>query len=148
VLWQAGRLGRHLSFWPVVFFVPVWMYLAVASTHLDDVLALAGGVAALAAARAGRPVGAGLLLGLAADAKPWALGFSALLFLLPDWQARLRGIGTTAVTVAAAWVPFFLADPRSSRVLHFTIANTPLSALRALGFTDPRTPAGTVRPRH
>jgi hypothetical protein len=140
VLWQAGRLGRRLSFWPVVFFVPVWMYLAVASTHLDDVLALVGGVAALAAARAGRSIPAGLLLGLAVDAKPWALSFAALLLLPPDWRARLRGAVTTAVVVVLGWVPFFLADPGTSRVLHFTIANTPLSALRALGFADPRTP--------
>jgi hypothetical protein len=140
VLWQAGRLGRRLSFWPVVFVVPVWMYLAVASTHLDDVLALVGGVAALAAARTGRPVLTGLLLGLAVDAKPWALGFAALLLLLPEWRARLSGAVTTVVVVALGWVPFFLADPRTSRVLHFTIANTPLSALRALGFADPRTP--------
>jgi hypothetical protein len=140
VLGQAGRLGRRLSFWPIVFFVPVWTYLAVASTHLDDVLALTGGVAALATARAGRPILTGLLLGLAADAKPWALGFAALLLLLPGWRSRLRGAVTTAVVVALGWVPFFLADPRTSRVLHFTIANTPLSALRALGFADPRTP--------
>ncbi|MEV6849293.1 hypothetical protein [Actinoplanes sp. NPDC051411] len=140
VLWQAGRLGRRLSPWPVLFFVPVWMYLAVASTHLDDVLALVGGVAALAAARAGRPILAGLLLGLAADAKPWALGFAALLLLLPGWRAMLRASASTAAVIALGWLPFFLADPRTSRALHFTIANTPLSALRALGFTDPRTP--------
>jgi hypothetical protein len=140
VLWQAGRLGRRLWFWPVMFFVPVWMYLAVASAHLDDVLTLTGAVAALAAARAGRPILTGLLLGLAVDAKPWALGFAPLLVMLPGWRAALRGALTTAVVVALAWVPFFLADPRTSRVLHFTIANTPLSALRALGFADPRTP--------
>jgi hypothetical protein len=116
------------------------MYLAVASAHLDDVLALAGGVATLAAARAGRSIAAGLLLGLAVDAKPWALGFAALLLLLPDWRSRLSGAVTTVVVVVLGWLPFFLADPRSSRILHFTIANTPLSALRALGFTDPRTP--------
>lgn len=140
VLWQAGRLGRRLSPWPVVFFVPVWMYLAVASTHLDDVLALVGAVAALAAARARRAILAGLLLGLAVDAKPWALGFAALLLLLPGWRATLRGALTTVVAVALGWAPFFLADPRTSRALHFTIVTTPLSALRALGFTDPRTP--------
>jgi hypothetical protein len=140
VLWQAGRLGRRLSGWAVVFFVPVWMYLAVASAHLDDVLALVGGVAALAAARSGRALAAGLLLGLAADAKPWALGFAALLLLLPGWPARLRAAAATAATIAAAWLPFFLADSRTSRALHFTIPNTSLSALRALGVTDPRTP--------
>jgi hypothetical protein len=140
VLWQAGRFGRRFSPWAVTFFVPVWMYLAVASAHLDDVLALVGAVAALAAARAGRSVLAGLLLGLSMDAKPWALGFAALLLMLPGWRAVVRGGLTAAITVAAGWLPFFLADPRTTRVLHFTIANTSLSALRALGVTDPRTP--------
>jgi hypothetical protein len=103
-------------------------------------LALVSIVAALAAARTGRSVLAGLLLGLSVDAKPWALGFAALLLMLPGWRAMVRGALTTAVTVAAGWLPFFLADPRTVRVLHFTILNTPLSALRALGVTDPRTP--------
>ncbi|WP_433305344.1 alkaline phosphatase family protein [Actinoplanes sp. CA-030573] len=140
LLWQAGRLGGRISPWAVVFFVPAWMYLAVASTHVDDVLALGGGVAALAAARAHRAWAAGLLLGLAVDAKPWALGFAALLVLLPDRRATLRGALAAAGTIAVAWLPFFLADPRTVRALHFTIVNTPLSALRALGVTDPRTP--------
>ena len=140
ILWQTHRLGRRWSWWAVVFFVPVWMYLAVGSAHLDDVLALTAGVAALAVARSGRAVPAGLLLGLAVDAKPWALGFAALLLLLPGPRAVLRGALTTAATVALAWLPFFLSDPRTVRALHFTIPNTPLSALRALGVTDPRTP--------
>jgi hypothetical protein len=140
VIWQAGRLGRRWSAAAVVCFVPVWMYLAVGSAHLDDVLALVGAVAALAAARAGKAAPAGLFLGLAVDAKPWALGFAALLLLLPDFRARLRGAVCLVAAVAAAWLPFFLADPRTDRVLHFTIANTPLSALRVLGVTDPHTP--------
>jgi hypothetical protein len=140
ILWQAGRLGRRRATVAVVFFVPVWMYLAVGSTHLDDVLALVGAVAALAAARAGKAGPAGLFLGLAVDAKPWALGFAALLLMLPGVRAVLRGAVSAAAAVAAAWLPFFLADPRTNRVLHFTIANTPLSALRALGVTDARTP--------
>lgn len=141
VLWQAGRLGRRRPMVAaVVFFVPVWMYLAVGSAHLDDVLALVGAVAALAAARAGKAGLAGLFLGLAVDAKPWALGFAALLLMLPGVRAVLRGAVSAAAVVAAAWLPFFLADPRTDRVLHFTIANTPLSALRALGVTDARTP--------
>jgi hypothetical protein len=140
LLWQSHRLGRRWSWGAMVFFVPVWMYLAVASAHLDDVLALTAAVAALAAARSGRAVLSGLLLGLAVDAKPWALGFAALLLLLPGPRAVLRGALTTAATVAAAWLPFFLSDPRTVRALHFTIRNTPLSALRALGVTDPRTP--------
>jgi hypothetical protein len=140
VLWQAARLGRRLPTAAVVFFVPVWMYLAVGSAHLDDVLALVGAVAALAAARAGKAATAGLLLGLAVDAKPWALGFAALLLVLPGMRSQLRGAVSASAAVAAGWLPFFLTDPRTARVLHFTIVNTPLSALRVLGVTDPRTP--------
>lgn len=140
IVWQARRLGRPAPALAVACFIPLWMYLAVASVHVDDVLALACGVGALACARSGRAVWAGVLLGLAADAKPWALGFAALLLLLPGWRARLRGAGAAVVVMAVAWLPFFLADPNTVRVLHFTIRNTPLSALRALGVTDPRTP--------
>ena len=145
VLWQAHRLRRRSVLAAAVFFVPVWMYLAVASTHLDDVLALTCAVAATAAAKAGRPWWAGILLGLAVDAKPWALGFAALLLLLPGIRAMMRGAIGTAVVVAAGWLPFFLADPGTVRLLHFSIVNSPLSALRVLGVTDPRTP-GWDRP--
>jgi hypothetical protein len=145
VVWQAQRLGRRRALAAAVFFIPVWMYLAVASTHLDDVLALTFAVAAIAAARAGRPWWTGILLGLAVDAKPWALGFAALLLMLPGIRAVLRGAIGTAVAVVAGWVPFFLGDPNTVRLLHFTIANVPMSALRALGVTDPRTP-GWDRP--
>jgi len=136
---QLAPAGRR--WWPAVaLFVPLWMYLAVASVHVDDVLALTCAVAALGAARAGRPVWAGVLLGLAVDAKPWALGFAALVLVLPGRRAPLRAVAAAAVVVAAAWLPFFLADPGTVRLLHFTIPNTPLSALRALGVDDPRTP--------
>jgi hypothetical protein len=145
LLWQVQRLGRRRVLAAAVFFIPVWMYLAVGSTHVDDVLALTFAVAAVAAARAGRPWWAGILLGLAVDAKPWALGFAALLFLLPATKDRLRGAIATAAVVAAGWLPFFLSDADTVRLLHFTIANSPMSALRALGVADPRTP-GWDRP--
>jgi hypothetical protein len=144
VVWQILRTGSRQRYLSVAlataFFVPPWMYLAVASVHVDDVLALTFAVAALACARSGRAMWVGVLLGLAADAKPWALGFAAMFLLLPGWRARLHAVCATAVVVAAAWLPFFLADPETVRVLHYTIPNTPLSALRALGVTDPRTP--------
>jgi uncharacterized membrane protein len=55
-----------------VFMMPVWMSLAVGTAHLDDVLALLFTILAIRGALAGRPVLAGVLLGLAVDAKPWA----------------------------------------------------------------------------
>ncbi len=149
ILWQASRLSRRFSPWAVVFFVPVWMYLAVGSAHLDDVLVLVCLTGVLAAARAGRGVIAGLLFGLAVDAKPWALGFAALLLLLlpnwresarANWRAAARAAISSAVVVLAGWLPFFLADSGTTRMLHYTIRNSPLSALRALGFDDARTP--------
>jgi energy-coupling factor transporter ATP-binding protein EcfA2 len=113
ILWQAGRLGRRFSPWLVVFFVPVWMYLAVASVHLDDVLALVGIVAALATALAGWSAEAGLLLGLAVDAKRWALGCTARLLMLPGWRTMARAALTTVVAVVAGWLPFFDAEQKS-----------------------------------
>lgn len=135
----AALVARRLRL-AAVFFLPAWLYLAVASVHLDDVLALLCGLAGVAAAVRRRPVLAGLLLGLAADAKPWALPFAAILLLLPGWRARLAGAGALAATVAVAWLPFVLADPRSVNAARFTIANTAYTALRVLGVHSPRTP--------
>lgn len=128
-----------------VFFVPVWTFLAVAVTHLDDVLALVLGVLALRAAVSNRPMLTGLLVGLAVDAKPWAVPFACLLLLLPHFRDRVVGAAVAASAVAVAWLPFVLADPETLRALHYTIPNTALSALRVLGIDDPRTP-GWVRP--
>ncbi|MEV4137168.1 hypothetical protein AB0J72_33970 [Dactylosporangium sp. NPDC049742] len=122
-------------------FMPIWMFLAVGVTHVDDVLALLLSVAALCAARSGRAALAGLLLGLAADAKPWAVGFAALLLLLPGWRRRLLAAAVVAATVAAAWLPFFAADSGTGDAVRFTIQNAPVSALHALGVHDARTPA-------
>nr|BFE60068.1 hypothetical protein GCM10020063_045940 [Dactylosporangium thailandense] len=122
------------------YFLPVWMFLAVGVAHLDDVLALLLSVAALRTARAGRAWPTGLLLGLATDAKPWALGFAALLLLLPSRRPRFAAVAALAGAVAVAWVPFFLGDPGTSNALRYTIQNAPVSALHALGIHDARTP--------
>ncbi|GAA3214550.1 hypothetical protein GCM10010532_041060 [Dactylosporangium siamense] len=138
-LLHDGRLDLRIAAAAVVF-MPVWMFLAVGVTHVDDVLALLFTVLALRAAVSARPVLTGVLLGLAVDAKPWALPFGCLLLLLGARRAVLSGAASMAVVVAAAWLPFFLADPATSNALHFTITNTRLSALRVLGVHDARTP--------
>ncbi|MGI5183870.1 hypothetical protein ACQEVZ_47210 [Dactylosporangium sp. CA-152071] len=56
----------------------------------------------------------------------------------------LTGAAGMATVVAAAWLPFFLADPGTSNALRFTIADTELSALRVLGVHDARTPPLTL----
>lgn len=128
-----------------LFFTPVWTWLAVGVVHLDDVLALVLVVLALRLAVAGRPVAVGVLVGLAVDAKPWALPLACLLLLVPGRRGRLAGAAALGLVVAAGWLPFYLADPGTIRAVHYTIPNTALSALRVLGVDDPRTP-GWVRP--
>jgi hypothetical protein len=153
ILWVtrsiAGRVRSDLTGWQIdcrlwlaaVFFTPVWMYLAVGSVHLDDVLTLLFAVLALHAVLRGRPLLAGLLLGLAVDAKPWALPFGCLLLLLSGNRARLLGGAAMLAAVVAAWLPFFLADAATVNAMHYTIANTKLSALRVIGIDTPRTPS-------
>lgn len=122
-------------------FVPVWMYLAVASLHLDDALALTLGVAAILLARRGHAIACGAAIALAIDSKPWAVPFVVVVLVLPSARLRLFAVATTALGVAVAWAPFFLVDPETVRALHFTIVNTRISALRVLGVLDPRTPS-------
>ena len=120
-----------------------WSELAVHAGHLDDVLACVAGVVALRLL-ARHPVAAAAVLGLAVDAKPWALGFAALLLAVPR-DRRLRAVVVWAGVVGVAWLPFVLADPGTLATTHFTIVNSSASALRALGVEASRTP-GWDRP--
>jgi hypothetical protein len=126
---------------PAAFFIPVWAYLAVSVTHLDDVLALLFAVLGLRAVVMRRHLLAGVLLALAVDAKPWALPFACLLLLLPAGRRRRTAALAYAGVVATAWSPFLLGDLGTLNALRFTIPNTPFSALRVLGVHAPRTPS-------
>jgi hypothetical protein len=121
-------------------FMIAWVDLAVGYLHLDDGLALILAVLALRAVVAGRPVLAGLCVGLATDAKPWAIVFASLLLLVPV-RHMWRGAVAVLAALAAAWLPFYLADPGTMSAAHYTIRNLPSSALRALGVTTARTPS-------
>ena len=138
-------------------FMVAWMELAVAYGHLDDSAALLLACVAVLAAIRGHPVLTGLAVGLAADAKPWALIFLPVLALSggisrwrsPDQAAlpirpNLRpwalSAACAAAAIAAAWLPFFIAVPRTARALHYTIVNMQASALHALGVNNLQTP--------
>ncbi len=154
-LTSAPRRLRLVLLAAGAVFVVAWQELAVAFGHLDDVMALTCAVAAVCiwvtgrAAQRRRAVMTGLAIGLAAAAKPWALGFLPVLFLPRqaadppgrDLTARALAVGSAAAVFAAAWLPFFIADPGTVGALHFKIVNAPNSALRALGVTDPSTPS-------
>jgi hypothetical protein len=135
---RPGRLRCTELVGGAVFLI-AWVELSVAYTHLDDGLALALAVLAVRSLVTGQPGLAGVCLGLAADAKPWALVFLPVL-LVAAGRARWRAVGCALAAVAAAWLPFVLADPGTVAAAHYTITNLPASGLRALGVTDPRTP--------
>lgn len=118
----------------------VWTELATKTGHFDDVLALVLALLAMHAVARRRPVLAALLLAGAADSKPWAIAFVALLVVLPrsDW---LRAGAIWAGAVAVAWLPFVLADPHTLHaVSSFVLPNSPSSALRAIGVLSAHTP--------
>jgi hypothetical protein len=128
---------------------PLWALTGVGYAHFDDVLALTFAAFAVWAVAERRPVLVGACVALAVDSKPWAAAFLPLLFALPGrlWSpgGRRRAVLTCLALVAAAWLPFLMADPGSLNAARFTIENVPDSALRALGVHDPRTP-GWDRP--
>ncbi|MEU6496727.1 hypothetical protein ABZ890_41210 [Streptomyces sp. NPDC046984] len=120
-------------------FSMVWASVAVYYAHLDDALALFFAVLVLRALAEGAPSLAGICLGLACDAKPWALVFAPLLWTAARGRRRYAAIPAAAV-VAAAWLPFVLTDFGTLQAVGYTIINAPSSALRALGGSDPQTP--------
>ena len=121
-------------------FLPVWMNLAVRFVHIDDVLALTFVVAAVWAAVHRYPMAAAVLLGMSAAAKPWALPFLALVLVLRP-PVRGRAALVACGTVALAWLPFLIADPRSLLAARFAIPATAASSVRTLGISDAVTPS-------
>src|SRR5664279_3979672 len=120
--------------------LPVWAELAVHYTHLDDALALVLLLAGMHAVARCRTIPAALLLAASADAKPWALAFVPLLLVLPRdrWH---RAVLVWLVAVAAAWLPFALADSLTLHAGGFSIPNVASSSLRAMGVTAASTPS-------
>jgi hypothetical protein len=123
-----------------IAFIPVWMDLAARFVHIDDMLALGFTVAALLSLRREHPMIGALLLALAVDAKPWALPFVALLFFVGR-SDRLRALAVYGASVAVAWVPFLISDPRTLGAAGYRIPVDPSSALFVLGFGGGQTPS-------
>jgi hypothetical protein len=121
-------------------FLVSWAELADTFAHLDDAFVLLLAVLAVRAAIAGRPVLTGVCIGLAADFKPWAMVFLPVVLMLPLRAWGRAAAGALAV-VAAAWLPFAIADHNTVAAMHYTIRNVPGSALRALGVSQSRTPS-------
>jgi hypothetical protein len=112
--------------------VPVWAELAVHWSHPDDVLAVLGLLGGLACVRSARLLAAAVLLGLAVDCKPWALLFVPVLLLAPG-RKLLPAAALFGGIVAAAWVPFLLADSRTLAASAFKITIDRASVLHLAG---------------
>lgn len=121
-------------------FLPGWALLATHAGHLDDVLALSFGVAAMSTAARRHPVLTGLLLAAAADSKPWAAAFVALLLVFRG-RSLVLGLASWAAGLAVAWLPFVLYDPHTLNAAHFTIEVARSSSLRLLGVMASATPS-------
>jgi hypothetical protein len=121
-------------------FLVDWAELTATFAHLDDAVTLMLAVLAVRTAVAERPVLTGLCIGLAAGSKPWALVFLPIVLVLPI-RAWGRAVAAALAAIAAAWLPFAIADHHTVAAMHYTIRNSPRSALRALGVSDPRTPS-------
>lgn len=120
-------------------FLPVWAELATHAGHLDDVLALGFGIAAMHARLHRHPLLAGLLVAAATDCKPWALAFAPLLLARPT-RSACTALAVCAAGVAAAWLPFLLYAPQTMHAAHFTISNAASSGLRVMGYNGASTP--------
>ncbi len=148
-LWTATLAApRPVPWWVLLVagavMLPAWTVLSVRWVHPDDVLAAGLAVGALAAVRYRNGVLAGLLLGAAVAAKPWAIGFEPVLLMLPRDRA-LKGLAAAATVVAAAWLPFLLGDTSTLSALHPPIAVSDTSVLQLFGITGAQLPVW-VRP--
>jgi hypothetical protein len=100
--------------------------------HLDDALALSASACGLWCLRARHDVLAGLLLGLAAASKPWAVVALPLVLAAASPAGRLRAGAAAVVAATVIWVPFVLADPRTFALAEVGLPVDAGSALNAL----------------
>jgi len=119
--------------------MPAWAVLAIRFGHLDDVLALLLTVAAVRAVAARRPALAGLALGGAIAAKPWAVGFAPLLLVFD--QQLVIAAGSAVACVVVAWAPFIVANPATLSAFRPPLGVADSSGLRALGYGGTTIPA-------
>ncbi|MBK7621585.1 MAG: hypothetical protein IPJ14_02695 [Kineosporiaceae bacterium] len=125
--------------------IPPWTALAVRWAHLDDVLALALAVVAVRAVATRRPVVAGLALGGALAAKPWAIGFAPILLNLDGAvllaESTMLAAGLAASVVIVTWGSFLAADHATLTALRPSVWVAESSGLRTLGYSGHLVPS-------
>lgn len=112
--------------------IPIWAEVSVRWSHPDDVLAILAALAAVALMRQRHFYLSAGALALAADFKPWAAVFIALIVAYP--RSRWLGSGVLwSALVLGAWLPFYLADPQSLIATGFKIPVSSASVLHLFG---------------
>jgi Glycosyltransferase family 87 len=106
--------------------------------HLDDAITLTCAVVALNRVRAGKPLSAGLWIGIAIAAKPWGVIF--LPITLATRSRDLRAPVIAGIVAAIAWLPFIVGAPDSLRALRPTVNVAPDSVLAVFGVTSDSMP--------
>jgi hypothetical protein len=135
------RATRRKALLAGVVLVPIWDYLALGSLHIDDAIAMTAAVLAVWAIARRHPLVVAVALGVAANAKPWAVVFLPLALAVPA-EDRRRALGIAAALAFLPWLPFLVAAPGTIQSLRaFRIHNMSSSALRALGVHSPSTPS-------
>ncbi len=121
-------------------FVLVWVHLAAAIAHVDDVIALTALTAAGWSIERRRPGWAVVALIVAAGTKPWAIVFAPVA-LLTGGRSRWNRLAVVVLVTAAFWLPFVFGSAGTLRSLRdFAVHVDANSGLRALGFLDATTP--------
>jgi hypothetical protein len=113
---RAVRL-QTLVFRAGLLALPIWGWESGRWEHLDDVMAIAAAMTAMAIIASGRRWWlAAFLVGIAIASKPWALVVAPCLLGLPREQ-RARASLVTILTAAACWGPFVLGDSQTVSAL-------------------------------
>lgn len=115
-----------------VMFAAAWPPLASGYYHVDDAIAVGACVAAVAAMRRGGVVTAGVLVGVATAAKPWALVFLPLLWAGGRREAW-RGVIAAGIVTALAWGPFVVGDTATLGAGQPTVDVSAASVLHLFG---------------
>lgn len=114
-----------------------WAALAGALPHVEDGLALLTFVFAVRAVTQARPELAGVLVGLTAAWKPWAVVALPLLWGL---SGRRRALLIAIAVPALCWLPFVLGDHATLQAVSDNLSLRAGSTLRMLGLHGPDVP--------
>lgn len=102
--------------------------------HLDDAMALACTAAAAWAIREQSASASGLLLGLAAASKPWAVVLAPMVLAFTDRGRRAAAALAWLTVVCVFWLPFVIADLGTFHAGSESIEFHRAAPLAALGF--------------